>query len=115
MSVVLYAHFRADDGLLFYIGIGSADRPWSTKNRSDWWGIVVDKHGYVVHVLQEGLTRPEAQELERVMIAEWRAAPDWLARLVNIMDGETGDYGHQVQAVGGFRERSITTVIRYRL
>ncbi len=109
MSVVLYAHFRADDGIMFYIGIGSADRSRSDYGRSDWWERVVDKHGYVAKVLQVGLTRAEAQELERVMIAEFRSeAARGIARLVNITDGGDGGSGDlwRGKNLEGVRRRS---------
>jgi len=92
-DVVCYAHYRADDGIMFYIGIGNRKRPYSTRDRSDWWKKTEAKHGLVVEVLQEELTWDQACELERVMIAEWRNAPDWLGRLTNIMDGGEGAHG----------------------
>jgi hypothetical protein len=93
MDTCLYAHYRADDGRMFYIGIGKKRRPRETGHRSYWWQRVVSKHGLAVEVLQVGLSWETACELERMMIEEWRSAPDWLARLVNMTDGGEGARG----------------------
>ena len=84
-----YIHKRADDGQIFYIGKGHGKRAWS-KNHSNWWKRVVNKHGYVVEFFKETLSENEAFNHETEMIAYGRKL-GW--PLVNITDGGDGVSG----------------------
>lgn len=91
----LYIHTRADDGLIFYVGIGTERRPYEV-GRNAYWQNVVDKHGYDVHVLLSDLTWEESCQAEQVMIAEFRSeAAGGVARLTNLTDGGEGARGYK--------------------
>lgn len=91
----LYAHYRASDGKMFYVGIGSAGRPYE-YGRNQYWQNVVKKHGYRVEVLLEGLTWQEACAVEQIMISEFRSeAAAGVARLTNLTDGGEGTRGYK--------------------
>lgn len=90
----VYAHYRASDGLMFYIGIGSAGRPYEVGKRNPHWENVVRKHGYTVEVLLEGLSWSEACAVEVETIAAFRS--DLMrskAKLTNLTDGGEGPKG----------------------
>ena len=66
----VYGHYKADTGELFYIGKGSGHRAWSKRTRNKHWKYVVEKHGLIIKVLEDGLTDDEAYNRERQLIAE---------------------------------------------
>jgi hypothetical protein len=90
----VYAHYRKSDGLMFYIGIGSKWRPYSTESRNQHWTNVVAKHGYTIEVLLSDLTWEEACAVEIEMIAGFRSevGQQW-AKLTNQTDGGEGAKG----------------------
>lgn len=69
MDFYVYAHFRATDGRLFYIGKGSGRRAWSKSSRNRHWHCVVAKHGRRVRLLRVGLSEAEAFRAEALLIA----------------------------------------------
>lgn len=90
---VCYAHYRASDGIMFYVGIGAERRPYET-GRNRHWHNVAAKHGYYVEVLAERLTWDVACELEKIMIASFRSdSMVGKANLTNQTDGGEGTRG----------------------
>ena len=85
----VYAHFRADDGRLFYIGKGSGKRAWSRSSRNRHWRSVVARHGFRVRLLRQNLTEVEAFRVEALLIAARRAS------LATYTDGGPGAYGYR--------------------
>ena len=45
MAKVLYAHRKQTDGSIFYVGIGTEKRPYTSKSRNDYWHNTVNKYG----------------------------------------------------------------------
>jgi hypothetical protein len=94
---VVYAHYRADDGLMFYVGIGMDYRPYQGGNeRNAYWCNTASKHGLRVEVLLSDLTWSEACAVEVEMIAAFRSGvgQQW-ARLTNLTDGGEGTKGYK--------------------
>lgn len=83
----VYAHTRATDGSIFYIGKGHGKRAWS-KSRSSYWKNTVAKYGYNVLILLNGLTEEQSFILEKQLILS-------IGRnsLVNLTDGGEGPSG----------------------
>lgn len=78
----VYIHKRKDNGVVFYIGIGTKDRAFrKNKERSQRWHTIVNESGgFDVEFLTTGLTKVEATALESTYL---QFAPDsWC--LVNI-------------------------------
>ena len=71
MNKVVYRHIRKDNGNVFYIGMGSRRRPTSKSDRNNHWHNIVNKCGYKVEVLAEGLSIEDALELEEFIISEY--------------------------------------------
>jgi len=44
----VYLHSRLTDGVVFYVGMGTAKRAYSKAGRTSHWLRTVDKHGYEV-------------------------------------------------------------------
>jgi hypothetical protein len=69
MSKCVYVHRRNDDNSIFYVGMGTSDRPYTKRQRSAEWFKEAEK-GYTVDVLASGLTKKDALELESFIISE---------------------------------------------
>jgi len=81
----VYGHYTADTDELFYIGKGTGHRAYQKTNRNIHWERKVEKHGYVVKILEDGLTDEEAFSREINLINEIG-----LDRLVNMDEGGKG-------------------------
>lgn len=66
----VYAHARADNGEIFYIGKGLGNRAWRPSGRNRHWSNVASKYGYKVTIIHEGLTEKEAFDLEIKKISD---------------------------------------------
>ena len=97
----VYAHFRADDGGLFYIGKGSGRRAWSKCSRNRHWKAVVAKHGRRVRILYEGLSEIEALRIEALLI---KAKKGSLATYTSGGAGTSG-YRHTEKAKSSMSEK----------
>lgn len=91
----VYAHRRATDGGVFYIGKGKGRRAWGRTGRNPWWHHVSAKHGFTVEILRSQMPAPCALTLERITIA--RIGID---SLTNLTDGGGGTPGwkHSAEA-----------------
>lgn len=65
----VYAHKRASDGCVFYIGKGKSRRAWSASGRNRQWRFVAEKHGFEVEIVKDGLPESCALTLEQIAIA----------------------------------------------
>ena len=83
---VVYFHRKATNGEIFYVGMGSATRPYY-KRRTAWWQKVVDKYGYTIDIVHKGLTKQEAFELEIKYIAQFGRYDLKTGSLVNQTSG----------------------------
>jgi hypothetical protein len=85
----VYAHHRATDGAIFYIGKGTKGRAYKTHGRNAHWKRVVAKYGYYVTILADNLTESESFEKEMKFIAEFGKTA-----LCNMTGGGEGMSGH---------------------
>lgn len=65
----VYAHRRASDDAIFYIGKGKGRRAWSASGRNRHWKFVTNKHGFRAQIIKDGLPESCALSLEKIMIA----------------------------------------------
>ncbi len=86
---VVYIHRRAIDGVVFYIGMGSAKRARSRQCRSAQWRAVADVAGFTCEIVQSGLTIRDALALEIATIAQYD-----LQSLTNLNHGGGGCQRH---------------------
>lgn len=80
----VYGHYKKDTGELFYVGKGTGKRAWTKRSRNQYWHRVVNKHGYVVKIIEDNLTDQEAFNKEIELIAEHKSS------LVNLNEGGNG-------------------------
>ena len=66
----VYAHQRKSDGECFYIGKGKGKRAYSKQGRSNYWHRIVNKHGYKVVILVNGISEEKAFALEKSFIEQ---------------------------------------------
>jgi len=84
----VYAHTRATDGSIFYIGKGMGKRAWNKHRRNSYWKNIVAKHGYEVTILLNNLNEEQAFILEKQTIATVGRE-----NLCNLTDGGEGPSG----------------------
>ena len=88
-NFVVYFHFVDGESEPFYIGEGRIKRAYSKAHRNRHWHFKVNKHnGYTVKIAHTGLTKVEAEQLEKKLIAEYRAKG---VTLTNICSGTMFD------------------------
>ena len=66
---VVYLHRRDDNNNIFYVGMGVSSRPYDKRGRNKHWNRVVNKAGYRVDIVADGLTKDAACELEMFIIS----------------------------------------------
>lgn len=86
----VYLHRRATDGRVFYVGKGANRRAWQKDRRNAHWKNVVNKHGYTVDIVQDGMQEWWAFELECELIAYYGRGSGMLC---NATDGGEGAKG----------------------
>lgn len=92
-NIVVYRHVRLDTNEVFYIGIGTQERPYKKSNRNKWWKNIVKKTDYRVDILFDDLTWEEACEKEKEFIQLYGRRDLGLGTLVNMTDGGEGTLG----------------------
>lgn len=92
---IIYRHIKPN-GEVFYIGIGKTrQRAYSKQSRNPLWHNIVNKYGYEVQILKEGLSWEEATELECLLIDYYGRRDLDLGSLVNMTDGGEGALGRK--------------------
>lgn len=89
----IYAHVNPLKNEIFYIGKGFDKRAYSKKGRSNIWKNTVAKYGYIIDILQEGLTEEEAFDREIWYIKRIGRKNLGIGPLVNLTDGGEGCSG----------------------
>ena len=105
---VVYKHIRKDTNEVFYIGIGSKKyRATSTHKRTEFWWNIVNKAGYEVEIIHEGISIDEAKQLEIKYIAEYGRRDLELGTLVNQTDGGDGQFNPSIHTIEKCRQAAI--------
>jgi hypothetical protein len=91
MTFYTYAHYRATDNSLFYIGKGKGSRAKSADPRNPFWSNIVKKHNFKSEILAIWKTEKEALEHEKFLIKCFRE--DLNVKLCNMTDGGEGRSG----------------------
>lgn len=92
----VYFHRKADDGKIFYVGIGNQPnhgRAHFVHNRSTHWKRVVAKHGMVAEIFADDISWAEAKEIEIQQIALFGRLDKGSGILINKTDGGDGLLG----------------------
>lgn len=89
----VYLHRKATTGEIFYVGKAVKHRAWVSSGRSEQWQRAVNKHGYKIEIVQDGLQEWAAFELEKDLISLYGKRSDKTGTLVNNSDGGDGTTG----------------------
>lgn len=92
-NICVYRHRRVDNNSIFYVGLGSENRPYIAHNRNKWWHNITNKTDYEVEVLAKNLNYDDAKELEMLLIEEYGRKDLKLGNLVNLTNGGEGNQG----------------------
>ena len=87
---IVYIHRKLTDQTVFYVGIGSVDRPYIIQGRSKLWYNTVAKHGLSIDIIETGLTADRAKILEIELIKQYGRKDKNKGTLVNLTDGGDG-------------------------
>lgn len=92
---IVYQHRRLDTNEVFYIGIGKTTKRAYEKNnhRNNHWKGIVNKYGYDVDILIEGIEWEDACNVEAGMIEAYGRHDKGLGCLANQTDGGDGAFG----------------------
>ena len=85
-----YRHIRLDTNIPFYIGKGIGNRAYSKSNRNPYWHRIVNKYGYEVEIMVDGLTEDESLTKERELIKLYKSLGYCDANLTDGGDGISG-------------------------
>ncbi len=88
---IVYRHRRLDTFQVFYVGVGSnKKRAYEKFGRNNLWKKVVEKAGYIVEIIAEGISKEEALELEILLISIYGRKNLETGILANLTDGGEG-------------------------
>ena len=73
-NFVVYEHYTQDTNELFYVGEGRPERAKSKRFRNRYWNFKVNKHGgFTIKIVHKDITKKEAEQIEKELIAEYRS------------------------------------------
>lgn len=107
----VYLHRRATNSEVFYVGKGRAARAHSRHMRNPHWHRVVARDGFVVEIVEDGLSEARAFELESMLIQFFGRRDLGLGKLVNLTDGGEGTEG---SSRGGETAQKISAALKGR-
>ena len=85
----VYSHINPVTKTPFYVGKGKDKRAFSTKGRNKFWNNMVNKYGFEVVILCDGLTEAQSFEIEKQYIKKYGFRNKG-GVLVNQTEGGTG-------------------------
>jgi hypothetical protein len=109
----IYFHKRADDGVIFYVGIGVGRRATAVKNRSDFWKRIVAKHGYIIEYPHKDISQEEAKQLEIHYISVFGRIDRGTGTLCNMTDGGDGRVGYECSEETKEKMRKAATGVKF--
>lgn len=67
----VYLYQRKDDGIVYYIGQGTKNRPYVMNKHNQLCQDIDNKHGTNIIIYKDNLTKQEALDLEKALIKEY--------------------------------------------
>ena len=104
---IVYQHIRKDINEVFYIGIGKTKQRAYSKDRTQYWHRIVNKHSYLVEIIKEDLTWEEACELEKTLIKKYGRKDLGEGNLINMTDGGDGSPNVSIESINKRRLKTI--------
>jgi hypothetical protein len=107
----VYGHYKTGESdIPFYIGKGNGRRAYEKTRQNKHWHSIVDKYGYVVKILAEGLSQEESFWLETQLIGMFGRHDLGNGPLVNHTDGGDGGSGHKYVPSEEVKQRTSRTM-----
>jgi hypothetical protein len=85
----VYLHKKRTNGEIFYIGKGSGRRCFVKNGRSNHWKNIVNKHGYIIEIINNNLSERESLDIEIDLIKKFKP-------VCNLTNGGDGAKGFEV-------------------
>jgi len=89
----IYFHINPLKNEIFYVGKGKGKRAWSYTGRSLFWKNITKKYGYIIDIIEDGLSEQEAFEREIFYINKIGRKDLGLGPLINMTNGGDGPSG----------------------
>lgn len=86
----VYKHINKSTNEVFYVGKGKGNRAWSSDSRNKFWHNIVNKHGYYIEIIEDGLTESAAFSLEIETIKFYKLKKLCKANLTDGGEGLSG-------------------------
>jgi group I intron endonuclease len=96
----IYFHINPLKNEVFYVGKGFGRRAYKKTGRSNFWNNTVNKYGYIVDIVESGLTEEEAHKREIFYISKIGRRDLGNGELINLTDGGEGTSGHKLSEEG---------------
>lgn len=109
----VYFHKKADDGVIFYVGVGTGRRAYRESNRSQFWKRIVDKHGYTIEFPHINISQEEAKVLEIHYISVYGRIDRGTGTLCNMTDGGDGRTGYKCTEETKEKMRKAATGVKF--
>lgn len=90
----VYFHINSFTEEVFYVGIGTIQRPKQNYKRSDYWKNYVKKYGFKPKIIEKGLGWDEACKLEKHFISLFGRKDTGTGMLINQTNGGDGTGGY---------------------
>lgn len=108
----VYKHLRKDTNEIFYIGIGKTIKRLNSKgNRNQYWHNIVNKAGFDVEIVEDGLSWEDACEREKYWIKYYGRRDLNEGTLVNMTNGGEGVVGHSDEVLRKISNASKNRII----
>jgi len=65
--MTVYQHRRKDTNEVFYVGIGTKDRPFNKNGRNIFWKRIIKKTDYSIEILVHSCSKENAIILENIL------------------------------------------------
>lgn len=101
---------RKTDDSIFYVGKGCRYRSTSKDGRNPHWHNIVKKHGFIVEIVETGLTCEESCAAEIKLIKDLK---DQGIKLCNRTDGGEGALGFKHSEEAKEKLRKLKTGVKY--
>lgn len=93
----IYIHSKPD-GEIFYVGKGKDNRAYQKTMRNRYWHFVYNKYGYIVNIIESGLSQEEACVKEKLLINSIGRKDLGKGTLVNMTDGGDGNNNFSIES-----------------
>jgi hypothetical protein len=108
----VYAHINPLKNEIFYIGKGTRKRAYTNSRRSDFWHKITKKYGFIVDILEDGLTNEEACLREKFYIAKIGRRDLGKGPLVNLTDGGDNPPSHKGKKMSEETKAKISKALK---